>query len=304
MSGPTARPIASSWQARSGRSVSGSEQITAAKDTASPCPSRRISHRQLDTIASALTDYDDAVLRFVAAVRLSSGQQIARRLWAAEMPTDTKARAARRALARLEGWRIIDRLAQRIGGVRAGSSSIIYGVGPAGRRLLARQGSDAKRLGTPGDRHVAHTLAITELIVRLHEASLKDTLDVIEMQTEPTCWRPYLGVMGARLTLKPDLFVRIGVGALEDRWFIEVDMATEASGTLQQKAKRYLEHFRSGSEQHRHGVYPRVIWAVPDARRSEQVAEVFERLPETTRRLFVIWRYDEVIGRLAAEAQA
>jgi hypothetical protein len=241
---------------------------------------------------------------FVSEVRLSSGQQLARRLWTSKQPTDTKARAARRALTRLEGWRIIDRLPQRIGGVRAGSNSIVYGVGPAGRRLLARQGSEAKRLGIPGDRYVAHTLAITELVVRLHEASLAGTLDVIEMQTEPACWRPYLGVMGARLTLKPDLFVRIGVGALEDRWFVEIDMATEASGTLQQKAERYLEHFRSGSEQHRHGVYPRIIWAVPDRRRSEQVAEVFDRLPEATRRLFVIWLYDEVIGRLSAEARA
>ena len=41
---------------------------------------------------------------------------------------------------RLEKWRVVDRLRQRIGGVRRGSDSIVYGLGPSGRRLLARMG--------------------------------------------------------------------------------------------------------------------------------------------------------------------
>lgn len=304
MSRPVARPTASSEPPTDRCSGRDSEPISAAKDSSSPCPSRRISRRQLDTIASELTDYDQTVLRFVSEVRLSTGRQLARRLWSAKVPTDSRSRAARRVLTRLESFRVIDRLTQRIGGVRGGSSSIIYGIGPAGRRLLVRSGAVAGRLGTPGDRYVAHTLAATELVVRLHEASLAGELDLIERQTEPDCWRPYLGVMGARLMLKPDLFVRIGVGALEDRWFVEVDMATESTTTIAAKAKRYLEHFRSGSEQARHGVYPRVIWTVPDRRRGLLIEEALGMLPGAARQLFVIWPYDEVIGRLAAEAQA
>jgi len=278
-----------------------SEQVRAAEDTPSPCPSRRISRRQLDTIASQLTDYDQAVLHFVSEVRLSTGHQVARRLWNARVPSDARARAARRALQRLEGWRVIERLPRRVGGVRAGSSSIVYGVGPTGRRLLAEGGTGPRRLGTPGDRHISHTLAITDLVVRLHEVSLAGNLDLITLQTEPGCWRPYVGVMGARLVLKPDLFVRIGVGAFEDRWFVEVDMATESSATVHTKAGRYLEHFRGGSEQQSHGVYPRVLWTVPDRRRAEQIGEALDSLPQAAGRLFAVWPYDEVIGRLSAE---
>lgn len=207
-------------------------------------------------------------------------------------------------LRHLEGWRLIDRLPQRIGGVRGGASSIVYGLGPAGRRLLFRDGRNISRLGTPGDRYVRHTLAITELAVRLHEATIQGRLDLIELQPEPQCWRTFVGGYGARRILKPDLFLRIGVGAYEDRWFLEVDQATESVPTVTSKATAYLEHFRSGSEQRSAGVYPRVIWTVPDRKRAEQIAQALLRLPLVAGRLFLISPYDEVIGRLAAEASS
>jgi hypothetical protein len=243
------------------------------------------------------------VVLLLSELRLATGFQIARRLWSARVPSDSGAWAARRALRRLEDVGVIDRLPRRVGGVRGGSTSLVFGLGPAGRRLLARLGYTTKGLGTPGDRHVTHTLAITELVVRLHEATLAGELDVIEMQTEPACWRGFLGAMGARFILKPDLFVRIGAGAFEDRWFIEVDLATEARGTIAGKAQRYLAHFRSGVEQHEHAVYPRVLWTVPSRRRAEQISDALSSLPEAAQRLFVVWSYDEIVGRLAAEAQ-
>ena len=300
------RNIASSRVPENGWTGTTSGDLRAGKDSASlrPSPSR-ISAPQLDVIASQLTDYDQAVLLFLAEVRLATGAQIARRLWGARTPTDAKAWMARRALWRLEAWRIIDRLPRRIGGVRGGSGSLVFAIGPSGRRLVARHGSELRKLGTPGDRHVRHTLAATELVVGLHEAMLAGELDLIELETEPTCWRGFLtGLMGARTMLKPDLFLRIGAGALEDRWWVEVDMATESQATITTKAKRYVAYFRSGEEQSRHGIFPRTIWAVPDRRRSEQVAETLGHLPTAAARLFVIWPYDEVIGRLAAEARA
>ncbi len=301
---PTARPLASTPPPRNRCTSTASQPISAAKDSRPSPPFSRISGSRLDSIASSLTDNDQAVLAFLAAIRLASGQQLARRLWSAGDPTDASARVARRALRRLETERVLERLPRRVGGVRAGSASVIYGLGPASRRLLARDGQSIPRLGTPGARYVAHTLAITELVVRLHQAAQAGRLDVIELQTEPDCWRSFLAGFGARRILKPDLFARIGVGAYEDRWFIEVDLATEAAPTVQSKAERYLEHFRGGSQQRRSGVYPRVLWTVPDARRQEQVRQALGRLPEGAQRLFVVWIYDEVIGRLSAEAAA
>jgi hypothetical protein len=300
---PVARTIASTGAPGNRWSGRGSGRLRAANDSSSPRHSR-VSDRRLDSILAELSDQDHAVVAFLGQVRLATGVQIARRLWGSEVPSDSKAYAARRALRRLEGWRVLDRLPRRMGGVRAGSASIVYSLGPAGRRLLTRYGFDAKRLTTPGDRFVRHTLAITELVVGLHAADLAGDLDLIELQTEPRCWRSFVGLMGARLTLKPDLFVRVGSGAFEDRWWIEVDLATEAGPTVLSKAKVYLSHFRSGEEQRLHGVYPRVVWAVPDERRAEQVTAALCDLSRGAQRLFSVWLYDEVVGRLAAEGRS
>ena len=302
-----ARNIASSRAPQNRWTGTASGQLRTRKDSASlrllSSRPTRVSARQLDALAAELTDYDQAVLLFLAEVRLATGRQIARRLWSSKTPTDSGAWAARRAIWRLEGWRIVDRLPRRVGGVRGGSASLVYAVGPVGRRLLTNQGSGFRRLGTPGDRHVAHTLAITELVVRLHEADLGGQLDLVELQTEPACWREFLGgLLATRMVLKPDLFARIGAGAFEDRYFIELDLGTEHVATLIGKGKRYIEYWRSGEEQSRHDVFPRVVWMVPDRRRAEDVAEALEHLPTGAARLFVIWPYDEVIGRLAAEA--
>lgn len=301
MSRNVPRNVASSTEPERLRTGGGSRQIRAADDSASTRPSR-VSSRQLDDIAGRLTDHDQAVVLLLSEVRLATGFQIARRLWGSDVPSDSGAWAARRALWRLEEWRVVDRLPRRVGGVRGGSTSLVFGLGPVGTRLLARLGYETKRLGTPGERHVRHTLAITELVVRLHEAMHAGDLDLIELETEPACWRGFLGLMGARHILKPDLFVRIGAGAFEDRWFVEVDLATEARGTLVAKAKRYVEHVRSGTEQQDHDIDPRVLWTVPNRRPAEQIQDALSSLPAAAQRLFVIWPYDEVIGRLGAEA--
>jgi hypothetical protein len=303
MTRTVARTFASSSPERN-RCTGGESGPLRAANHSVPSHLSRVSPRQLDSILDQLSDQDQAVVAFLVQVRLATGVQIARRFWDSRVPTDRQAYAARRSLRRLEGWRVLDRLPRRMGGVRAGSASIVYSLGPAGRRLLIGQGLEGRRLAAPGDRYVRHTLAITALIVRLHEADVAGDLDLIELQTEPQCWRSFTALMGARLTLKPDLFVRIGSGAFEDRWWLEVDLATEAGPTVLSKAKLYLSHFRSGDEQRRHGVYPRVVWAVPDQRRAEQVSHALGDLSRGARRLFSVWLYDEVIERLASEAQS
>jgi hypothetical protein len=295
------RIIASSQNGEKRWTGEASAAIRPTKDSVSSRPSR-ISSRQVDLIESQLTDYDRGVVLFLSEVRLTAGHQVARRLWASQIPTDLNARRARTALTRLEGWRVIERLPRRMGGVRGGSASIVYALGPTGVRLLNRTGFQPRRLETPGDRYIRHTLSITELVVRLHKANLHGELDLIELQTEPTCWRGFLGLLGARLILKPDLFARTGAGALEDRRFFEVDLATEASGTILSKAKQYVAYYRSGEEQQRHGVFPLVVWVVPDRRRAEQIDAALSHLPVVARRLFLIWQFDEVVGRISAEA--
>lgn len=303
MTRPIDRPIALSQTARQATLHLASVETSATEDSVSRSSSR-ISSCRLDQITSQLTELDLAVLYFVSQSRLTTGKQLIRRFWLKDgSDSQARARAGRRALKRLADLRLLDPLPRRVGGVRAGSQGIVYGIGPVGHRLLASSGLTLKRLGTPGDRHVRHTLAITELSVRLYEADQRGELDLIEIHNEPQCWRGFLGAAGARLMLKPDLFVRVGVGALEDRWLIEVDLATESSATVTSKGQRYLAHYRSGTEQRQHGVYPRTLWLVPDERRADQVKAALSRLPVEARRLFDLCRFDEAVPHLAAEAR-
>jgi hypothetical protein len=238
---------------------------------------------------------------------LCSGAQLERLLWRDGDPA-SRARQARRVLSQLADWRILDRLPRQVGGRRAGSRGFVYCLGPSGARLIARErGTRPRRLDAPGDRYVVHILAATEQVVRLHEADRRGSLELIEVQSEPACWRSFSGPFGARRVLKPDLFVRVAAGAdgsYEDRWAVEIDMATEARGTLHAKCWRYVEHYRSGSEQRAYGTYPRVVWATTTERRAEQLSEMTEHLPEEARRLFTVCSQDELVALLTRKARS
>jgi hypothetical protein len=301
MTRPTARPIARDSVPRLSRSGPGFPLVRTRKDCALLRPSR-ISARQLDRIDTQLSDLDRAVLSFVSSYRLATGTQLVRRFWPGE--GDRTARIGRRALKRLADWRVLDPLPGRArGGLRGGSDTLIYRVGVAGVRLLARRGLVQKRLGAPSDRHIAHTLTVCEVAVRLLEADRAGAVECIEVQAEPACWRAFLGPVGARLILKPDLYLRVAVpGSLyEYRWFTEIDMATEHKSTLAAKCRRYLAHHRTGSEQRAHGVYPKVLWVVPDTQRAAQIEEVLAGLPLADRRLFSVCEFSDAAQFLTAE---
>ena len=306
MSRPVARPIARECSRGNARSGPGFPRITARKDSACHCSSR-VSERRLDRIASQLSELDREVLAFVSTYRLATGRQLVRRFWpSAGDQHDLRARVGRRALKRLSRWRVLDPLPGRArGGVRGGSDTHVYSVGVAGNRLLLRRGFTGRRLGTPSDRHIAHTLTICEVAVRLHEADRTGEVECIEIQAEPTCWRSFIGPMGASLTLKPDLYLRVAApnSAYEYRWLCEVDLATEHKSTLLGKCRRYLAHYRSGSEQREHGVYPRVLWLAPDQHRATQIEQVIAQLPLDQRRLFTVREFEDAAEFLAAEAR-
>jgi Replication-relaxation len=305
MTRPVARPIAQRRSASNPGAYAGSRQISARKDLA-VASSIYITHDRLHRIASDMTEADWTLLNFLSTARLATGKQLVARFWTDDPERHpAEARAGRRALKRLSDSRVLDPLPGRArGGVRGGSATLVYSVGVAGAKLLAGRGLQQRRLGVPSERLISHTLACTSVVVDLYAANARGDLDLIEVQQEPACHRAFLGAWGARLWVRPDLFVRVGVGALEDRWFIEIDLATEHAGTLLGKANRYLAHYRSGSEQQEAGIYPRVAWSVPDARRAELVEKVLRRLPSEAQKMFAVCLQDELVALLADEARS
>jgi hypothetical protein len=298
MTRPVASPVTSSQERQSPRTGVASRTFSPPKQSV-PARSNYITPDRLYRTLQRMTDSDWLILGFVSDCRLASGRQLIRRYWLTSERNDARARAGRRALKRLTDWRVLDSLPRRVGGERAGSAGMVYTVGVAGAKLLTRRGQPANRLEAPGALYVAHTLACTQLVVDLYAAGSE--LELIEVQSEPACWRTFLAGMGARIRLKPDLFIRVAVpgSSYEDRWYVEVDLATEATGTVLAKAKRYLAHQRSGSER----VHPRVLWAVPDARRAERIHSALDRFPAEAQRMFSVCLLGEVVEFLTAEAR-
>ncbi len=219
----------------------------------------RLSAAGLERLGRELTARDWAVLRDVDRCRLLTGRQL-QRLHVGE--GETAARAARRLLARLSRHGLLARLERRVGGLRAGSSGFVYGLGPAGVRLL-HPGAPRRRLHEVRDGFLEHTLALSEIYVKLRQAEQRGALDLLTLETEPRSWRR----MGDGDWLKPDLHVVIGLGEEALHSFVELDRGTEHSPALLNKLRQY-EHAYRGGIAPGVDVFPRVVWLVPDDRRA------------------------------------
>ncbi len=296
---PLAGPLALSGTLQDARNGRRSGALAPTKDLR---PRSRLSPRQIATLAQQLSDRDQDVLRLVSRFKVMSGEQLRRLFWSEGTPA-TSARLARRGLARLVALDVLEPLARLVGGVRAGSAGTTYAVGCAGQYLLRSGQQSAKRVRrayTPGERYLAHTLAVAQLYVDLVEAGRWGLCEVLGFQPEPECWRTYPGMFGAPMTLKPDAAARLGIGDYEYWWLIEADMATEAQPTIEGKARRYHDYYRTGISQRESGTFPRVAWITPDAARAESVAETLRRLPATAQRLFAVTTTSEAIALLTA----
>ena len=303
---PAERPEATSPARTNSRTDAPFGVFSTANGSVPPQSLSYLTADRLYQTSHSMSNLDWQLLRFVHDGRFATGAQLIRAFWQTQDATSNPARRGRRALKRLTGWQVLAALPRRVSGMR-GQAGLVYYTGRAGVRLLAARGTTGPRVEVPGTLHLTHTLATTELALLLTEADRDGTLELIEVQQEPICWRNYPALFGPERKLKPDLFIRLGAGVRgeqEDRWFAEIDLGSESARTIARKAAVYAEHYRAGSEQHAHGVYPRVVWLVPDDMRAEQVEGVLDRQPAETRRLFSVCPFPQATGFLAAEARS
>lgn len=217
-----------------------------------------------------LSERDLAVLESLRAHRLLTTALIRRLHFAHGHATITAASGATmRVLARLEMHGLVARLERRIGGVRSGSSGIVWQLAATGERLLRTMRGEKKRRRymDPSPAFTAHTLAVAEHAVRLQEFAGEGAIELVSVETEPSCWRSFVSPHGTREWLKPDLYAVTASGDFEDHWFLEVDRATEHPTAVVRKAKTYQRYAATGAHQARHGLFPAVVWVVPDKAR-------------------------------------
>ncbi|MGB7588303.1 MAG: replication-relaxation family protein, partial [Solirubrobacterales bacterium] len=173
------------------------------------------------------------------------------------------------------------------------SKSFVYLLAPAGQRLAMERGwlprLRTRRPLVPGTLFVAHALQVAELHNLLIEADRSGRIELLELVSEPACWRSW-----GNSTLKPDSYVRLGIGEFEDSYFIEVDMGTEGSWALERKLRQYVEYQATGQEQAERGVFPKVLWTAPDGQRVAAIEDCVQRLPCSAWELFMVACFREV----------
>jgi hypothetical protein len=259
--------------------------------------SGRVTAKTVQELVDQLGERDEKIFRDLWRVRLLSGNQLDRLHFADLTPPQ---RARSRVLARLVRYQAVTTLTgRRVGGVRAGSAGLIYTLDAAGQRALrlldhGQDDGPARRPWTPGQMFVAHTLAVSELYVRLREAERKQELELLDFRAEPACWQPTT-TLG---TLKPDAFVLVAWGDVEDAWWVEVDQATESRTTLRRKLELYLLAAQAG-QVGPSGVLPRVLITVPDTARRQRMREVVSGLATPADKLFAVTVHAEAVRSIA-----
>jgi Replication-relaxation len=256
--------------------------------------SRFVTSKRLQQLRDGLTARDWEIITTLSRVRVATAGQLQALHFA-----NVASRRARRRLASMAGRRILARLPRTVGGSRAGSSGHVYALDVAGQRLsdLATGG----RPGRPwplGAGFLAHSLAVTEVYVRLVLAERAGLLHIARFVGEPGSWRRFFGPGGGRVVLKPDAYVVLLVGDDEDHWFLEVDLGTESAPTVARKCNLYRSYWQSGTEEARTGVFPRVLWLVRDERRAQVLHGVVQRQPGEAAELFDVALSSEVVERV------
>lgn len=229
----------------------------------------------LDRLRSLLTQRELEILRSVDRFRYLTALQIEALHFRGHATIETAARIRRRVLERLTAAKLLVKLDRQIGGVRAGSSSFVYQVAPLGYRVVHDHATMSGRVSEPSTTFLDHTLAVAQTAIDLTLAAQRmsdRSVDVLSIETEPSCWRSFQKGLGGRETLKPDLFVALGLGEFEDRWFLEIDLGTESSTAVTKKCRTYLDYQRTGREQASHDVFPKVMWIVRGERRQRLLA--------------------------------
>jgi hypothetical protein len=276
----------------------------------------RISKTKLAKYIRNLSENDRAILHSIEICKFLKTEQISRLHFRENVSKIASLRATTRTLAKLRKCGLIEHLKRRIGGVRAGSTSYIWTLKEAGVQLLEMSAivekskqniykksgeivpkKSRKRVYEPTLFFLKHTLEIAELYT-----FLRTKTNLQNAEFEPKCWREYSADYGINYTLKPDLYAVTQADNFEDYWFFEVDRDTEAPTRILKKCGVYGKYYITGAEQKRTGVFPKVVWIVPDLKRKETLKRHISEKISELETLFVVVAFEELDGLINGDS--
>lgn len=251
---------------------------TTGRDSA-PSTARRLSRLQLGALKERLSERDLLSLQAIQKYRFINSGQIQELYYTNGSTEAANVRATNKAMKKLRDYGLIKPLERRIGGVRAGSSALVWHLTEPGERLLnleSPKDRPRKRFEEPSQAFLAHTLAVTDYAKRLTTFCREQPqLSIATLEPEPACWRPYTAD-GKTQYLKPDLYAVLSSGEFEYQFYFEIDLGTEPMPKLMKKCQTYLDYYYSGEDQKKSGLFPLVVWVVPDEGRKQKLTEKIE----------------------------
>lgn len=257
--------------------------MTAAAGRATP---QRVRLRHIEWVEQRMSPRDWLILENINRLRLVTTAQLDLLLFP-QLRGRSQVVTRGRVVRRLIDWRVLTALPRRVGGAGHGSAATVLALDSTGRRLLGLRHAGDRRVryaGPPGERTVAHTLAVSELYTTLVELTrVYGATGVAEFEAEPGAWWPN----GLGSYMKPDVYTLLTMTERRDHWWIEVDRATESMPTLRRKALAYLDFYQSG-QLGPGGVIPRVVFSVPSEQRRNAVRQMISALPEPSSDLFLV----------------
>lgn len=256
---------------------------------------KRVSEEQLQQAAAYLRPRDWAVLADLKAFGFLTAANLQTLHFHNYANLEVAQRITRRDLRRLWLTGLIEPLQRRIGGLRAGSASYVWRLSAAGDRLLRGPDEPRARHKEPSLRFLDHRLCVATAVCVLTAAAHDGAFELLHAVPEPATWRRYATGYGPPEILKPDLFVVTAAGDFEDHWFIEVDRGTESTPTVITKCEQYERYRQTGTEQASAGLFPRVLWLVPDEHRVDQLRRALRRSRQLDTALFPVARQDELV---------
>lgn len=263
-------------------------------------PRIKVGQTELNRIIKNLSDRDLAILKSVSEFKLLTAPQVEALHFSHQGSKMAQVRSSRRTLERLFNQRVLIRLERRIGGVRAGSSSFIYGIGPIGNRILF---PDLKKRPNidPSYAFITHTLAISQIFTDLTIQSKLLGFELEYYETEPKCWRQFKLGFGVNQILKPDLFLVLSNEHEQFFWFIEVDLSSESTKAIARKCNIYNSYFNTGVEQQNNGTFPKVLWIVNSYSRFLSISQTIKDLKNVNQELFTVSITENASNALTGE---
>lgn len=247
----------------------------------------------LPIISPSTSPAHTALLAHLLVLRFATTTQLAR----LERPTYGSSRSALRQTTRhltaLESAGLVLRLDRRVGGWPGGSGPAVWALTTSGYRHATGTKGTRQRPRLLSTTFLEHLLAVAETRVVVAETVRSIDGAGVRVDHEPDCWRTYLGMLGQRLTLRPDLRLEITTREFRDSYFLEIDRATENPARVIAKCRQYQHYRRTGLEQQAAGAFPAVLWIVPYPKRRDQLTHHIQEAQLTTG-MFHVLTLDEL----------